>query len=289
MVLRRQAGVISRAQALAAGMSSTAISRLVSRGAWWRVHPRVYLATDHPLTNEVRLFAAVLWAGSHAAVSGVAAAWWHGLWPEPGSIVEVTVPPGRQLIARPGTQVRRRNLPDTDVVETGGVRVTGLALTVLEAAVALGDRGSTLLDRALQRKVGLPSLIQAHHRNLGRRGSAAAAALLRGAVDRAASEAERILIGLLRGAGLTGWQCGYQAGGYTVDIAFPSMLLAIEVDGWAWHSDVERFRRDRQRQNALVLAGWTILRFTWHDLTHQPWKVSGMIANFVNARPNLGA
>jgi hypothetical protein len=49
--------------------------------------------------------------------------------------------------------------------------------------------------------------------------------------------------------------------------------LAIEVDGWAWHHDVERFRRDRQRQNALVLAGWTVLRFTWHDLTQRPGEV----------------
>jgi very-short-patch-repair endonuclease len=33
------------------------------------------------------------------------------------------------------------------------------------------------------------------------------------------------------------------------------------------------FRRDRQRQNAVVLAGWTVLRFTWHDLTQRPNEV----------------
>jgi very-short-patch-repair endonuclease len=49
--------------------------------------------------------------------------------------------------------------------------------------------------------------------------------------------------------------------------------VAVEVDGWAWHTDPERFRRDRQRQNALVLAGWTVLRFTWHDLTHRPTEM----------------
>jgi very-short-patch-repair endonuclease len=45
------------------------------------------------------------------------------------------------------------------------------------------------------------------------------------------------------------------------------------VDGWAWHHDAEAFRRDRQRQNVLVLAGWTVLRFTWSDLTHRPDRV----------------
>lgn len=44
-------------------------------------------------------------------------------------------------------------------------------------------------------------------------------------------------------------------------------LLAIEVDGWAWHSDVDRFAHDRRRRNALMLAGWTVSRFTWQDLT----------------------
>jgi very-short-patch-repair endonuclease len=45
------------------------------------------------------------------------------------------------------------------------------------------------------------------------------------------------------------------------------------VDGWAWHVDVERFGRDRRKQNALEVAGWTVLRFTWHDLTQRPEAV----------------
>jgi very-short-patch-repair endonuclease len=78
---------------------------------------------------------------------------------------------------------------------------------------------------------------------------------------------------LLRDAGLTGWRCGYRVDRYELDLAFPAERIAIEVDGWAWHSDVERFRHDRRRQNALVLAGWIVLRFTWHDLTGRPEAV----------------
>jgi very-short-patch-repair endonuclease len=44
----------------------------------------------------------------------------------------------------------------------------------------------------------------------------------------------------------------------------------IEIDGWAFHSDQERFQRDRSRQNRLVAAGWTVLRFTWSDLKDRP-------------------
>lgn len=34
--------------------------------------------------------------------------------------------------------------------------------------------------------------------------------------------------------------------------------------------DVDRFRADRRKGNALVRAGWQLLRFTWHDLTNRP-------------------
>ncbi len=51
-----------------------------------------------------------------------------------------------------------------------------------------------------------------------------------------------------------------------VDFAYPDQRLAIEVDGFAAHSTVDAFRRDRSRQNALVTAGWTVLRFTWTEV-----------------------
>jgi very-short-patch-repair endonuclease len=56
-------------------------------------------------------------------------------------------------------------------------------------------------------------------------------------------------------------------------LAFPKQKVAVEVDGWAWHVDAERFRNDRRKQNALVGAGWDPLRFTWHDLDGRPATV----------------
>lgn len=78
---------------------------------------------------------------------------------------------------------------------------------------------------------------------------------------------------LLRRAGITGWAVHVPYAGYEIDAAFPLERIAIEVDGWAWHVDPERFVRDRQRQNALVNGAWHILRFTWHDLTARPDEV----------------
>jgi very-short-patch-repair endonuclease len=157
-----------------------------------------------------------------------------------------------------------------DVVELRDLPVTALPLTVLETAVELGQAGSSFLDRALQRHVRFETLHRAYCRNLGRRGSRRMGMLLAAAADRAASAAERLLVRLLRRAGITGWVLGHPAEGYLLDVAFPAARVAVEVDGWAWHVDARRFGHDRRRQNRLVCAGWTVLRFTWHDLTGRP-------------------
>ncbi len=272
-VLRAQAGVISRAQASAAGLSSDQIDRRLASGSWWRLNPRVYLSADRELTGEASVRAAVLWAGDGAVLCGVAAAWWHGRWSELPQWLGVTIPARRRVRPPPDIRVRRRDLDRRDRTEVRGVPVTAPALTVLEAATELGRRGAELVDRSLQRWVSFDALHAAHSRNLGRHGSPAAGSLLTVAADRAASHAERLAIGLLRAARLTGWQLGYPVAGYTVDIAFHRHRVAIEIDGWAWHHDAARFRRDRCRQNALVLAGWTVLRFTWWDLTDRPAAV----------------
>ena len=42
--------------------------------------------------------------------------------------------------------------------------------------------------------------------------------------------------------------------------------IDVETDGSYWHDNPERAQIDRPRDNALVTAGWTILRFDDHDI-----------------------
>ncbi|HEX3622050.1 MAG TPA: hypothetical protein VHT97_07030 [Acidimicrobiales bacterium] len=53
-------------------------------------------------------------------------------------------------------------------------------------------------------------------------------------------------------------------GGRTVrlDLAYPQVLLAMEVDGWEHHRTRTAFDDDRVRGNLIVAAGWTLVRFT---------------------------
>lgn len=281
--LRRHDGVITLTQARSGGLSEHAVRRRVRRGQWRRCAAGVFFADDRPFTPAARIRAAVWARGPHAAASGLAAAWWLGLTAVAPGVVEVTVPRNSHGRAAAGTRIRRRDLSECDITERRGLRVTGLALTVLEAAARPGG-GPPIMDAALQRRVGLAELQRAHLRNRGRVGAPEARRMLRAASSGARSEAERLVVRLLHSAGITGWHANYGCGPYRLDIAFPRQRVAIEIDGWAFHSDQQTFQQDRTRQNWLMLRGWQVLRFTWLDVTGHPERVLAAIRSAVSAR-----
>lgn len=81
----------------------------------------------------------------------------------------------------------------------------------------------------------------------------------------------------LYGEGLRGWRCHYKRAAGTPDVAWPSLRVAVFVDGAFWHGHVSRHKpgrsgeywdtkiarnveRDRQADDALRAAGWTVVR-----------------------------
>lgn len=60
--------------------------------------------------------------------------------------------------------------------------------------------------------------------------------------------------------------CGTRA--YRIDYVLVGRYrIAVELDGYAYHGALDAFTADRLRQNDLVIAGYSILRFT-HDAIH---------------------
>jgi very-short-patch-repair endonuclease len=105
------------------------------------------------------------------------------------------------------------------------------------------------------------------------------------------SAAERLLTRSLRVARIKGWRTNVEirdADGVIGigDVVFDRVKLVLEVDGWAYHTTPERFQRDRERQNRLTAGGWTVLRFTWRDLTIRPDDVMAEVRLVLEA---LGA
>jgi hypothetical protein len=211
-ILVRQAGVITLAQAVACGISGDAVRRRVRAGTWRELHRCVYLVGGHRFTDEARVRAAWMWArAAGAVVTGPTAAFWHGMLDRAPVPVELTLPRGRHRQDRQGVVLRRRDLPAPDVATVRGITVAAPPLAALETALAV-PRGSVFLDRALQRHVRFPAVYRCYCRGVGRHGSAAAAQMLIAAADRADSEAERLLVRLLRAAGIGGWVLGHPFG-----------------------------------------------------------------------------
>jgi len=83
---------------------------------------------------------------------------------------------------------------------------------------------------------------------------------------------------MLRAAGLPEPEAQYEihAAGRLVarvDFAYPELLLAIEVDGYRWHSARHHLDRDRDRRNDLTELRWRILHIT-HEATSGPRAAS---------------
>jgi hypothetical protein len=97
-----------------------------------------------------------------------------------------------------------------------------------------------------------------------------------GWTERTESELEDRFLHLVRRAGLptpvAQWTVPDARGAFIgrADFGWPAQRVGVELDGYAFHSDPTVFRLDRDRQNRLVLAGVTLLRFTWWDVDLRP-------------------
>ncbi|WP_442791098.1 endonuclease domain-containing protein [Nocardia sp. NBC_01327] len=61
----------------------------------------------------------------------------------------------------------------------------------------------------------------------------------------------------------------HSVGPYVCDFVHRRSRTIVEIDGREFHSGAAAFRRDRQRQNWLVLQGWLVLRYAAADIYQQ--------------------
>lgn len=57
---------------------------------------------------------------------------------------------------------------------------------------------------------------------------------------------------------------------WRVDFAWPDRRVAVEFDGFDWHSSREALRQDRQKRAALEEIGWRVLSIVSDDVRRQP-------------------
>lgn len=240
---------------------SGTIDHLVATGHLIAVLPGIY--GKPPGTDlRVRIAAVAAWNPDAVLIGAAAARTW--FWPSLSCpTVEVAVRHAVEL-RRAGFVFVKRQIPSDLVEEWSGTRMTVPALTALDLCESLGGEG---IDVALRtRATTLAQLHRALELTPRRRGNRLRSELLHESRSEPWSPPERKLHGLLRAAEITGWRGNVEGHGSGwkayPDVAFEDVLLDIEVDGREHHDTRAAFENDRLRQNRLVRAGWTVLRFT---------------------------
>ena len=69
-----------------------------------------------------------------------------------------------------------------------------------------------------------------------------------------------------------------------VDVAYPAARLVVELDSRRWHDSRTAQESDRQRDNALVAAGWRVIRITWRQLLDDPTGVVSLLRQLLASR-----
>ena len=70
---------------------------------------------------------------------------------------------------------------------------------------------------------------------------------------------------------------------YKVDLACTKRLLAVEVDG-STHRSQLALERDMKKTKALSLLGWSVLRFSNHEVMENTASVVETIQSFMTSK-----
>jgi very-short-patch-repair endonuclease len=277
-----QHGVVARRQLLTLGLTHEAVAR--RRGTRLHVvHRGVYAVGHTVLTREGRWMAAVLAAGRDAVLShATAAAAWE-LRPPGAGAIHVNVPgtPGRKR--RQGIRIHRSTtLTPDDTTAHRGIPITTPTRTIIDLASTLtGRRLEQALDRADYHR--LVDFAELTARPIPR--SLQAQLTRYTATNPTRSELEERFLALWRDQKLPRPETNIVIEGVECDFVWRAQRLIVEVDGYRYHRSPSTFEHDRERDIKLTLAGWTVLRFTWAQITGRPAWVAMAIGARLGGRP----
>ncbi|MET7965841.1 type IV toxin-antitoxin system AbiEi family antitoxin domain-containing protein [Micromonospora sp. NPDC005305] len=291
-------GVVTLAQARAAGFSVHEVQRMCRAGRWRPLARGGYLIDADAydgIPRRARIRAAVASFGPGAAAVLGTAAELHRIEGLPRSdVIHLSVPgPASRPVraSHPEVVVHQLVIGPGQFLRVAGIMATSPLRTVVDLVLREGRyQAVSLLDSALNRRLlapgdleRIPSLLR------GRRGAVAARGYLAEANGLAQSPLEtrtrlRCVDGRIPPDAL---QVEVRDGdGYLLgvgDLAWRAARVIAEADGRRVHGGPSALFADRHRQNRLANAGWTVLRFTWAD-TLRPDYIPWVVRQAVNAR-----
>lgn len=271
-------------EGLAAGLTPSALSRR----PWIRIGSRLYSLESARRDPWQVLFALDELLPSDAVVGGPTAAWMHSLDFTATDPAEVVTPPGSGLRSRLGLRVRRCELPASDITLIRDLRGTTIHRTLRDLCLRLPPvEGLVALDMAISlRRTSATALRSYVESAKGLPGTRRMRSLVALAAP-AESPMETRLRWLLLERGLPApWvqvdlcdRDGVFVG--RADLYYPEARLVIEFDGGI-HRD--KLVDDDQPQNALVGAGYVVLRFTSVDVYQRPLAVEALVREAIGRK-----
>lgn len=286
-----QYGRMARGQLLVAGVSPSAIKHRLRHSRLVRIHDGVYGPphTDASVLSDEA--AALLACGPGAALSHHSAATLWGLRPGQARPVHVTIPEDRGRPALSGVTVHRSrilNPADTRILD--GLPISSPARTLLDIAINLPDRDvERLLNEALYARrlvtlEGISALLKRVGNHPGRRRLGRVVANHTGDT-RTGSPPHETLFELIRAAGLPEPKTEVQVLEYRLDLYWPELSLAVEIDAYGTHGSPERFESDRRRDARLFAElGITVIRITRATIEHRPYEALALVSRAIGQR-----
>jgi hypothetical protein len=265
-------------------MSRDQVSYRVRSGVWIRVAGRAYtLAATRPTGRAAAHAASLTWPD--ATLYGPSSPeWWEPDAPIAlGGGTHCAVPHARN--GQPGLVVHRVIVDDAEATVREGIRVQRRTPALIATLAALAPReAQALLAWMVARgKVNREEFTMALDAFAPRKHCSRVRRYVPLVAAKAASEAELVARSIFIRFGIRGWQANalvktVRGEAKSADFYFVEQRLIVMIDGWAYHGSRKAFQIDRSDQNSLVIAGYTILRFTFEDLTRRETQVAEDVA-----------
>src|SRR3954462_2148980 len=268
-IARRAHGVVTRAELLEAGLSSTGIERYRRRGQLITQYPGVYRVGHAAPSTDASFTAAVKACGEGAFLRARAGGFLLGLVKRAPPRPEVWAPTERRV---EGIETRRSRRP-RNVIKVRGIPVTSVPETLVDlAAVLTEEELARACHEAGVRYKTTPRQVEAvlptNAREAGR-----LRAIMSGEARVTLSQLERAFLNLLRDAGLPLPQTNKVAGSKRVDCRWPEQRLTVELDSYRFHNSRYSWEQDHERRREARARGDEFRTYTWRDITEDPQSV----------------
>jgi hypothetical protein len=273
----RQGMVVSWQQLRSIGVSWSGVQSRTRRGMLRRATRGVY-EVQPSQDDLIRRERAIVYAmGAGCVLSGASAARLWGLELPVPNVIEVTIPWTRDARRSPDRGVvidRTRHLPSRDRDRRSELPVTSCARTFLDLAPRFDyEELRKAVDNAICRRILHPQALAAllgDPRNRGKPGSGTLRRILVPWLQPVKPESvpEVDVLRFMLEAGIPApvlQRKVFDGAGNLIarlDFAWPDEKVAVEMDGFRYHSSPDAHAHDRERDIVLGELGWIVIRIT---------------------------